>query len=261
MANRKIDTLYDRIIKPIHSKVIRFKLGRHSKHSFIFILGHMRSGSTLLLHILATNPDVIIGGERNKTYNTIDDLESLIFDICLQEKCLPRKESIFVDQINHARMTPSVEVLENQNLKLIFLIRRPDPTISSIVRTFQPIYGTWPVEREADYYINRLTSLKNISNQISDSSCSMLLKYEDLVRKSENELGRIKNFIGLSADLSTTYSTFKYTGMRGDPSERIKAGKILPERNDNMIEIPQELSNRAMNAYKDCVQKIQQNFI
>src|SRR5262245_57001546 len=63
---------------------LSFLLARATLHSIgvkpastILILGHMRSGSTLLLHILLTNPEVIGCGERNAVYRSPEDFDKL----------------------------------------------------------------------------------------------------------------------------------------------------------------------------------------
>ena len=56
-------------------------LNRH-KYRYIFILGHMRSGSSLLAHILADNAEVAGAGESHITYQTPRDLPKLILRTC-----------------------------------------------------------------------------------------------------------------------------------------------------------------------------------
>ena len=218
-----------------------------------FILGHMRSGSTLLLHILASHPEILAGGERNKTYRDLADLQSLIVDVCLQEGRLPLRCIHVVDQINHNNMTPSWEVLNHYALKRIFLLRRPTATIASIVRTFEPIYGNWPVERAARYYIDRVSNLGTLAQAASDPERSLFCRYEDLIRNPEHTLSAVQRFFGLSTALSTEYRLQKYTGGRGDPSPRVRSGRILPESPITDFDIPELLFREATDTYESSV--------
>ncbi len=229
---------------------------RHNR--FIFIMGHMRSGSTLLLHILATNPEIIAGGERNKVYNTVNDLNSLISEICLQQNILISHRKIFLDQINHEKMTPNIDILNTQNLKRVFLLRKPLATISSIVNTFEPIYGNWPVERAVNYYIQRIKNLELLAKEISSPNNSMLVKYEELTDVPAIILDSLQKFLALKKPLTTRYKLQKYTGSRGDPSERIVAGKILHSNGNTDIKIPLPLLNSANSAYTSCISTIQE---
>ena len=53
-----------------------------AQYRYVFILAHMRSGSTLLAHLLASHPDFVGAGETKVCYRTPADLPQLILKTC-----------------------------------------------------------------------------------------------------------------------------------------------------------------------------------
>jgi len=91
-------------------------LARAAVHSFearppaaVFIMGHMRCGSTLLLHILLTNREMIGCGERNAAYCSHRDLDKLEIFARAAQRAPFRRFGYVVDQINHDQFTPNLE--------------------------------------------------------------------------------------------------------------------------------------------------------
>src|SRR5881397_3756704 len=125
----------------------------------VFIMGHMRSGSTLLLHILLTNPELIGCGERNALYRSSEDLDKLEIAARISQRAPFRRVRYAVDQINHDRLTPSLELLRDERVRCIFLMREPIATIQSIVNLTRTFYDPWTAQRAVDYYSERLQTL------------------------------------------------------------------------------------------------------
>lgn len=50
-------------------------------NQILFMLGHMRSGSSLLTHILNTNPEISGFGESHLKYSTKEDFKELIYQV------------------------------------------------------------------------------------------------------------------------------------------------------------------------------------
>src|ERR1700731_2228397 len=78
------------------------------QYRFIFILGHMRSGSTLLSHILASHLDIVGAGEAHITYQTPADLPQLVLRTCEFLRRPVLRETYIVDQINPPYVTDDV---------------------------------------------------------------------------------------------------------------------------------------------------------
>ena len=123
------------------------------EYRYVFILGHVRSGSTLLAHILANHPNFVGAGESHISYRTADDLPKLVLQTC---KSLHRpilRETYVVDQINHPYVTNEV-LVSGRVYKCIILIREPEATLKSIMKLLKC------QEQEAlDVYISRLETL------------------------------------------------------------------------------------------------------
>ena len=96
---------------------------------YIFILSHMRSRSTLLAHILGSNPE--IGGyfELHKSYLNWLDLIILRLRVQLDNKNI----KFALDKILWNRLQISEKICLKENLKIIFLLRKPEDTIKSII--------------------------------------------------------------------------------------------------------------------------------
>ena len=152
----------------------------------VLIMGHMRSGSTLLLHILLTNPRLIGCGERNAAYSSHLDLDKLAVAARLAQRAPFRRVQYAVDQINHDKFTPSGDFLKDERVLLIFLVRNPAPTIHSILELTRTFYGgAWTVEKTVDYYCRRLRTLTEHATCLEDKQKVMALTYDELERATK----------------------------------------------------------------------------
>src|SRR6478735_5024629 len=132
----------------------------------VLVLGHMRSGSTLLLHILLSHPTIAGLGERNATYASSADLSRLVVATALARRQPFAPFRYVVDQINHSRFTPEFTVLNHPRVRLLFLVREPAGTIASLLELTRKHYEPWPLERAVDYYVERLTTLARYARSI-----------------------------------------------------------------------------------------------
>jgi len=205
---------------------------------YVFILGHMRSGSTLLNHLLMSHPSFVGLGERNSIYRAPGDLERLAMHAHFEHRLVaPRK--FVIDQINHSRMTPDTALLEADNVSLVFLIREPAQTLNSLFEFLGRHYGM--SEEEAyQYYVQRLEGLAAIARAVATPERSLYLTYDDLVRRDHEVRASLTSFFGLDPPLAATYRTFPFTGIRGDPSERIASGVISPPIAREPPDIPRQ---------------------
>src|SRR5579872_5905968 len=82
-------------------------------YRYIFLLTHMRAGSTLFGHILASNPDVAGAGELWQPYLVEADLDNVVLRTCeyLRKPILTQK--YVVDSICHNDIEVSDEVLSS----------------------------------------------------------------------------------------------------------------------------------------------------
>lgn len=216
----------------------------------VLIMGHMRSGSTLLLHILLTNPRLIGCGERNAAYSSHLDLDNLEIEARIAQRAPFRRVRYAVDQINHDQFTPSCDFLKDERVLVIFLIRDPPSTIHSILELTRTFYGgAWTVESTVDYYCRRLRTLTERAAGIEGKQKAMALSYDALVDDTPTVLRGLETFLGLDARLREQYAIQRFTGKRGDPSEKIHAGHIVRRRVEPRNQIPPHELERATKAY------------
>jgi hypothetical protein len=215
-------------------------------------MGHMRCGSTLLMHILLTSPEFIGCGERNAPYQSAVDLDKLELAARSQMRAPFRRARYVVDQINHDKFTPNENLLRSQRVRCIFLIRDPEHTIQSILHLTKEFYQTWPASRAVDHYVSRLQTLAAYAVALQGQSFSVT--YEDLVDRTPAALQRLKEFLHLESELREEYALQPFTGRRGDPSENISSGRVLHERPPKQpFKIPEEEIQRAVAAYRVCL--------
>src|SRR5262249_7915 len=136
-------------------------------------------GSTLLLHLLISNPELIACGERNAPYRSADDLDKLEIAARRSQQSLFRQVSYVVDQINHDEFTPNPVLFESERTRCIFLIPEPEEGIQGLLGLTEPSSDPWSVERAIDYYVGRLKSLTAFRERTG--SRAIALTYRDLV--------------------------------------------------------------------------------
>jgi hypothetical protein len=217
----------------------------------VFIMGHMRSGSTLLMHILISNPELIGYGERNVPYRADDDLDELEIAARRSQRSLLRGVSYVVDQINHDEFTPAPELFKSERIRCIFLIREPEEAIQSLLRLTQPSSDPWPVERAIDYYVGRLNSLTALRDRVRGRAIAVT--YSELVDHAPETLKRLSFFLSLASPLEPEYSIQPFTGRRGDTSERIRSGRIARGNFEPTFPISESQRNRVNEAYRSCL--------
>jgi hypothetical protein len=214
----------------------------------------MRSGSTLLLHILLTTPEVIGCGERNAAYRSPEDFDKLEIAARMAQRAPFRKVRYVVDQINHDRFTPVAELLRKERVRCIFLIRDPKETIQSIIELTAKFYEPWTIQQAVDYYVRRLESLAGCAALLQNRYEA--LTYNDLVNTTSPVLRRLESFLCLEEKLREDYAIHKFTGKRGDPSDAIQLGRISRNSRPHSIQIPDSEMERALEAYQACARGI-----
>jgi len=195
----------------------------------LLVLGHMRSGSTLLLHLLMTHPQIAAVGERNAVYRRRADLATLAL-VSRRARGPARRPLRYVaDQVNHNHLTPQLALLRDARVRVLFLLRRPEPTLASLLEMSRRFYDdSWTLERAADYYVTRLKFLQAAAAALGGAPSAATLTYEGLTTQPHAALARLGSFLGLDSPLSARYATHGFTGQRGDPGPRIGAGEVLP---------------------------------
>jgi hypothetical protein len=221
--------------------------------AILLLLGHMRSGSTLMLHLLMTNREVSAAGERGVAYASRADLARLAMAVRMKQGSPFRLLRYVTDQVNHNHLTPSGELLQDRRVRILFLLRRPKPTIMSIVhlyRTYHP--QSWSVPRAVDYYVERLQGLRSLAEALHPAAYAALIEYETLTADPDQTLRALQSFLGLRHGFSRSYETHAFTGTHGDPGPHIAAGRILTAAGTAEVDIDESELERADRAYDQC---------
>ncbi len=236
MKPRKI-TLWEKILFQIRLRESKhlYRKFKNGKLKMLFVFGHMRSGSSLLLHILNTHNDIIGYGETHNRYQIPEDFGKTTFDIYLAFKKLKVSEKYVLDKPLHTITLHDPELVQEQ--KMIFIIREPGASIISIL-TLDVSFIRGP-EDACRYYIERLREVRKFARNVPKENW-YYCDYDHIVNDTDKVLRELEIFLGLSGPLKKEYETIFTTGQKyfGDSSANIKTGKIQQKKK---VVIPEEL--------------------
>ncbi|MEX5730227.1 hypothetical protein Ga0609869_003580 [Rhodovulum iodosum] len=198
----------------------------------IFVIGCMRSGSSMLSHVLIANDGIAGYGESHVHYTDPRSISELGYWIFRFGGRLPRRDIYMLDKVLHRSHMPHPErVVPWCDPKFVFMLRRPEGNIVSLARLFYD--GAPPDEAKlahaADYYINRLGEICAFIGALPAGLPCLTVRYDSLVAHPQEDLGRLTAFLGLRQPLSEQYRLTSTTGKWGvgDGSENIRSGRIL----------------------------------
>lgn len=236
------------IRKPIltlfHGAVRVNLLLRPRDYQYVFVLAHMRSGSTLLSHILVSHPDFDGAGETHTFYKAPEDLGRLVPRTCELLRKLQVTSKYVVDKITMDQYL-SDEVLALLPIhKSIILFRKPEAALKSIIEFFK-----WPQEMALDHYVTRLATLALYGRVLRDRA--ICVEYDALVDQPQETLAALTRFFDVDQPFRQAYTKTKVTGKMGDPSRNILTGKIVrtPEHN---LQIKTDVMTEAIRAVQNC---------
>ena len=238
-------------------KQLNILLGR--KPRYLFIFSHMRSRSSVLSHVLGTNPGICGYSELHLHYKdqqSVDKLHELLFE---ELKC-DFTNKYLLDKILSNNIF-SDEVLNITKPKVVFLLREPESTIKSIINMGYITGIEWykDPEKAAAYYCERLDRMEKLSKKAVGGY--LFIESDDLVDNTGPSLERITKWLNLKKPLSKEYDCFNNTGKPsfGDPSERIKSGVLERTEGYPNIDIPLDVLKKCKRAYEDCKRALVNN--
>ena len=220
---------------------------------YIFIFSHMRSRSSVLSHILGSNPEICGYSELGISYLDYIDLMRMKIDLTVDLKCSFNNKYL-LDKVLHNYYEFPEKIFKVTKPKIIFLLREPENTIKSIVNLGfianiecykDPIYAL-------DYYCSRLKLLEEYSKLFP---CEyFFIESDDLIKNPDFILENLSRWLNLNKALDKNYSIFNNTGIfgKGDPSQNIKSGILKESRNYSDIKIPLEVLQIGKSAYEKC---------
>lgn len=228
----------------------------------VFLLAHMRCGSTALSNILCSRGDVSGYGEAHIRYDGRGALGRLALN---QRRRGGRKADapFLFDKVLHSRHDEAAPP-EFFAARAIFMLREPEPAIRSICKLFTDLdrnqYRTF--EEAGEYYVERLDALDRLWAQFP-AERRIGLTHAGLMADPATALATISSQLGFDPPLENTYRSPKASrlGGGGDPMESGKHSRIEPAllRPSGPIErlgISRELADKALNSYE----KLRQRF-
>jgi len=222
----------------------------------LLILGHMRSASTLLVHLLNANREIAGYGEAHTSLLDRRDLDRLTARVkwTLRQPIL--RERYIVDKILHDQYEISAKVLASPTTYAIFLVREAKPTLSSMVRYFAECGSSKTIEDHEAYYVKRLAALPALAEQMGDPARALLLPERDLMERTPDTFAALQRFLGTRTPFTEQYGLTPVTGQAviGDSSEHIKSGTIERVRPAQQPVLSPEVLRRCEAAYAACIE-------
>lgn len=195
----------------------------------LFILAHMRCGSTALANILCSRPDISGYGEAHIRYDGREALGRLAINQLRRGGWKPGARFLF-DKVLHDRHDDAVPP-EFFDSRAIFVIRRPEEAIRTIVTLFTRLgrdeYTT--LEEAADYYAQRLAGLERLWLRYPKQR-RIGLTHGVLMTDPEAALGRISDRLEIMPALENRYVSLAASrrGGGGDPLSSGLHARIVP---------------------------------
>ena len=226
--------------------------------SFLFVVSHMRSYSSLLCHILGSHPEISGYEELLQSYVVTSSLDRLARKIRDRTGNAPLGRYL-LDKILHSHLEIGSSILARPDVRCIFLLRDAGDTMRSLRNT---LHALGDPDRYTDvgmlaYYTDRLNEMVRYSERLGDRS--LFIDSEQLLSDTGAVLDRLSQWLALAEPLREEYRTFPHTGVagHGDPSPNIKAGRVIrsvEERHRDYVPvaIPDDVLERANAAYARC---------
>ena len=232
---------------------------RAKSYRFLLLLSHMRSGSSLLTHLLTANPEVIGYGETHINYTDANDFRQLLKKVYWQAQDfrtlgdmqnLRMHHRYVMDKVLHNKKFLDHGFLQSGQVYAIFLLREPERSLASIA----DLKPHWDHQDAIEYYSERLAMLVDYARLINDPQRTLVVTYEQLLEDTPNALQTLQRFLHTRAPFTEEYKVLKTTGMQGvgDPKGKIKAGKIVRSQRQLIQSFAPEIIERAQQAYQDC---------
>lgn len=212
----------------------------------------MRCYTSLLSHVLGSHAQICGYLELHESYRSAF---SLFYARCrIVDEGNPLGGRWVLDKILHNRCGIARDIVDREGVRFLLSIREPGPTLVSILRMYRLTGDGGSIEQACDYYTKRLTWLGEFGRSLSREK-AMFFPGELLLDDPEQLLGQVGTFLGLRSAIQPTYQLFPDTGKRGkgDMSQRIKSGKILPPRKTQDSAIAEEFLAPARDAYETCL--------
>jgi len=203
-------------------------------YSRIFLLSHMRAFTSLVGHILGSNPQINGYFEMHLSYEDASAAVRQLELLARSDGLKPGSRYVFDKLLhNHYRLLP--ERLDLAGTNILVALREPEQTIRSIVSLFRKkgpgeLYAA-PAEA-ARYYVERLAALADFCE--TSAGGYWYFDAETVLSAPDRLLPALSRWLELETPLAERYETFSRTGVpgSGDSSPTIRSGRISRAASD-----------------------------
>lgn len=237
-ARKSAYKLYANVVRP------------SAPNQFVFILAHMRSGSSLLTRILSAHQEICGYGELHLDYSKKSDFQAAIGKLLFREYPFMQfgNERYALDKLlhNYQLETSQISLLTDVPSRIIFLLREPHGTLASQIS----VLGQSEAEA-IDYYVSRLAYLETCVRHLSQEAPCLYLSYSQILNQTEITFQALQNFLELSSQLTEDYKIpDRQVKNHNDPSPTLLAGTILRNRQKPHTNISTAVLRQATEAYE-----------
>lgn len=224
------------------------------KHLFVF--SHMRSRSSLLSHILGSNPGICGYSELHQNYNARLNLFALRAALNREQQC-SLENKYLLDKILFSRQV-SDAIFERAKPKVILLLRKPGDSIRSLMKMGRSTSIEWHKDPEAvsSYYNASMVWLQGYAERLREDF--FFIESDSLIENTQSVLEQLTKWLSLDNVLNEKYYIFKNTGKawHGDPSSNIKTGYVKKTSKHTDMELPESLLDQAELSYLICKDRL-----
>ncbi|MEM1240258.1 MAG: sulfotransferase family protein [Cyanobacteria bacterium P01_H01_bin.26] len=232
---------------------------RPTPYRFLLVLSHMRSGSSLLTHLLTTNPEVIGYGEIHTDYASAQDFKKLLKMVYWQGQDFYRLSDLrnlrmhhryVLNKVLHNKKFLNHDFLQSEQIYAIFLLREPERSLASIA----DLKPHWNQQDAIEYYCERMAMLVEYAQLINNPQRTLVLTYEQMLDHTPQMLAMLQQFLQTQTPFEEKYKILKTTGMRGvgDSKGRIKAGEIVRSQRQLTQTFSPQFLEQARQVYQHC---------
>ncbi len=231
---------------------------------YLFVFAHMRSGSSLLVHLLNSHPMILGYGETKITYKDANSLSHLISKVAHFFGKNRVVETYILDKVVQDKLFDAMSLLKRKDVYCLFLMRNAEKALPSITNMFVNVYpkifpGYAGGEVEAlDYYSKRLEKLVELAQFVDSKERSLFVSYEQLIDQTEDVFVGIHEWLNIENTFNETYEVHKATGIPvvGDFSDTILSGKIQREIKTANQTVSPAVLEQGTTAYNQCCEKL-----
>ncbi|WP_420335690.1 sulfotransferase family protein [Roseibium sp.] len=226
----------------------------------IFVVAHMRSGTTALANVLCSHPEISGFGEAHIQYQKESRLGNLVLSQIRKSSWRYDSKYLF-DKILHNRYDENTCEIFLRS-KFVFLAREPVPAVLSIRNLFSKLGSKeYSTDEEASiYYFKRLHHLAKFWQRVPESN-RFGLTHKILLEEPENQLAKLSEFLQLNESLRNEYkkNPSVQQGGVGDPLQASNYSKIVKHASKSStidqrkLEISKNSESQIISAYQNYV--------